>query len=148
MLDTSVKQQLEGYMQRVTQPVEIVACLDDSPAAVEMLELLQDISSMSNLINLTQVEDESLRKPSFSISRADSDMDIRFAGIPMGHEFTSLVLALLQAGGHPPKVDDAVIEQIKALQGDFKFVSYISLSCQNCPDVVQALNLMAIKSIH
>jgi len=144
MLDTTLKQQLESHLQRVVQPVEIVACLDDSSTSVEMLQLLQDVSSMSSLITLTQVEDESVRKPSFSISRVVSDMNIRFAGIPLGHEFTSLVLALLQAGGHPPKVEDAVIEQIKSLQGDFKFVSYISLSCQNCPDVVQALNLMAV----
>jgi alkyl hydroperoxide reductase subunit F len=85
-----------------------------------------------------------VRTPSFSVNRVGADMGIRFAGIPMGHEFTSLVLALLQAGGHPPKADAAVIEEIKALEGDLNFEVYISLSCQNCPDVVQALNLMAV----
>ena len=68
---------------------------------------------------------------------------MRFAGVPMGHEFTSLVLALLHSGGHPIKLDKAVIEQVAALEGNYSFETYISLSCQNCPDVVQALNMMA-----
>lgn len=144
MLDKSIKQQLESYLQRVTQPVEIVASLNDSDASQEMRQLLQDIASMSTLITLIEHHDDTGYTPSFCIRRVGTEMQIRFAGIPMGHEFTSLVLALLQAGGHPPKVDDAVVDQIKSLEGEFNFVSYISLSCQNCPDVVQALNLMAI----
>ncbi len=144
MLDALLKQQLEVYLQRITLPIEIIASLDYSQSSQEMLQLLQDVASMSNLITLSERDDDSGYTPSFSICRAGTDMNIRFAGIPMGHEFTSLVLALLQAGGHPPKVDDAVIEQIKSLKGNFNFVSYISLSCQNCPDVVQALNLMAV----
>lgn len=144
MLDKSIKQQLESYLQRVTQPVEIVASLNDSDASQEMRQLLQDIASISTLITLIEHHDDTGYTPSFCIRRVGTEMQIRFAGIPMGHEFTSLVLALLQAGGHPPKVDDAVVDQIKSLEGEFNFVSYISLSCQNCPDVVQALNLMAI----
>ncbi|MBA4690481.1 MAG: alkyl hydroperoxide reductase subunit F, partial [Pseudomonas sp.] len=84
------------------------------------------------------------RKPSFSLNRIGGNISLRFAGIPMGHEFTSLVLALLQVGGHPSKTAPEVIEQIKALDGDYRFETYFSLSCQNCPDVVQALNLMAV----
>src|SRR5690606_28454515 len=76
--------------------------------------------------------------------RAGTDIGVRFAGIPLGHEFTSLVLALLQVGGHPPKLSDDVIEQIRNLDGDFEFETFFSLSCQNCPDVVQALNLMSV----
>jgi alkyl hydroperoxide reductase subunit F len=145
MLDANLKQQLQAYLGRLTQPIEIVAALDDSDASREMLALLQDIVSLSGLITLEQRDhDASVRTPSFSVNRVGADMGIRFAGIPMGHEFTSLVLALLQAGGHPPKADAAVIEQIKSLDGDFDFEVYISLSCQNCPDVVQALNLMAV----
>jgi len=145
MLDASLKQQLQGYLARMTQPIEIVATLDGSDAASEMLALLEDVASLSDLITLRQRDaDDSVRAPSFTVSRVDSDMGIRFAGIPMGHEFTSLVLALLQAGGHPPKADAAVIEQIKALDADLDFEVFISLSCQNCPDVVQALNLMAV----
>ncbi|MGE0114179.1 MAG: alkyl hydroperoxide reductase subunit F [Steroidobacteraceae bacterium] len=144
MLDANLKQQLQTYLERVTQPIEIVASLDDSDASREMLELLQDVASASSLITLTQRTDDSERKPSFALNRVGSNMKLRFAGLPMGHEFTSLVLALLQVGGYPPKVDDAVIEQIKSLPGEYKFETYISLSCHNCPDVVQALNLMAV----
>ncbi len=145
MLDANLKQQLQGYLARMTQPIEIVATLDGSDAAAEMRALLEDVASLSSLITLSQRDaDGSVRAPSFTVTRVGADMGIRFAGIPMGHEFTSLVLALLQAGGHPPKADAAVIEQIKSLDGDFDFEVYISLSCQNCPDVVQALNLMAV----
>ena len=145
MLDANLKQQLQAYLGRMTQPIEIVATLDSSAAAGEMRELLEEIATLSSLITLRQRDaDGSVRAPSFSVSRVGSDMGIRFAGIPMGHEFTSLVLALLQAGGHPPKADAAVIEQIMALDADLDFEAYISLSCQNCPDVVQALNLMAV----
>jgi alkyl hydroperoxide reductase subunit F len=145
MLDANLKQQLQGYLARMTQPIEIVATLDGSEAAAEMRALLEDVASLSTLITLKARDaDGTVRAPSFSVRRVGSEMGIRFAGIPMGHEFTSLVLALLQAGGHPPKADAAVIEQIEALDADLDFEVYISLSCQNCPDVVQALNLMAV----
>ncbi len=144
MLDANLKQQLQSYLERVTQPVEMVASLDDSDASREMLTLLEEVASLSSLITLEQRRDDAERKPSFALNRVGSDMSIRFAGIPMGHEFTSLVLALLQVGGYPPKIDDAIIDQIKSLKGEFKFETYISLTCQNCPEVVQALNLMAV----
>jgi alkyl hydroperoxide reductase subunit F len=144
MLDINLKQQLKTYLERVTQPIEIVASLDDSEASRDMLALLQEIVGLTSKITLEQRTDDTERKPSFAINRVGTDMKIRFAGIPLGHEFTSLVLALLQAGGHPPKVDAAVIEQIKHLNGAFNFETFISLSCQNCPEVVQALNLMAV----
>ncbi len=144
MLDANLKQQLQSYLERVTQPVEMVASLDDSDASREMLTLLEEVASLSRLITLEQRRDDAERKPSFALNRVGSDMSIRFAGIPMGHEFTSLVLALLQVGGYPPKIDDAIIDQIKSLKGEFKFETYISLTCQNCPEVVQALNLMAV----
>ena len=145
MLDANLKSQLQAYLGRMTQPIEIVATLDGSDAAREMRELLEDVAGLSSLITLEQREaDGSVRAPSFTVNRVGSDMGIRFAGIPMGHEFTSLVLALLQAGGHPPKVDAALIEQIQSLEGPLDFEVYISLSCQNCPDVVQAINLMAV----
>ena len=144
MLDTNLKQQLEAYLTRVKERVEIEAALDDSDAAREMRALLEDVASLSSMITVIERNDGTVRVPSFRVSRAGSDMGIRFAGIPMGHEFTSLVLALLQAGGHPPKIDAATIRQIEALDGELDFEVYISLSCQNCPDVVQALNLMAV----
>nr|WP_217343898.1 alkyl hydroperoxide reductase subunit F [Noviherbaspirillum sp. L7-7A]MBV0877986.1 alkyl hydroperoxide reductase subunit F [Noviherbaspirillum sp. L7-7A] len=144
MLDANLKNQLKAYLEKVTQPIEIVAFLDTTDKSQEMLALLKDIAALSNKITLTERPADGERAPSFSLNRTGSDMGIRFAGIPMGHEFTSLVLALLQVGGHPPKADAAVIEQVKSLEGDFLFETYISLSCQNCPEVVQALNLMAV----
>jgi alkyl hydroperoxide reductase subunit F len=143
MLDDTLKTQLAGYLQRLTQPVELVASLDERAASAEMRALLDELAALSPLIRVRH-DGADARRPSFSISRAGADMGIRFAAIPMGHEFTSLVLALLQAGGHPPKLDADTIEQIRALDGDFAFETYMSLTCHNCPDVVQALNLMAV----
>ena len=143
MLDANLKQQLKAYLERITQRVELVATLDDQPASAEMRTLLEDIEALSDKVSL-RLDGQDARRPSFSISRAGADMGLRFAAIPMGHEFTSLVLALLQAGGHPPKVEEAVVEQIQALQGEFVFETWMSLTCHNCPDVVQALNLMAV----
>ncbi|MEL4180926.1 alkyl hydroperoxide reductase subunit F [Roseateles sp. PN1] len=143
MLDDTLKTQLKAYLERVTQPFEIKASLNEGSSASEMLGLLQDIAAMSDKITLT-TDGQDARKPSFSLKRSGTDMSLRFAAIPMGHEFTSLVLALLWVGGHPPKVEPEVIEQIKALDGDYRFEVYMSLSCHNCPDVVQALALMAV----
>ncbi len=143
MLDTNLKTQLKAYLEKVTQPFEIVASLDDGEKSREMLSLLQDIAGLSDKITL-KTDGNDARKPSFSLNRIGGNISLRFAGIPMGHEFTSLVLALLQVGGHPSKTAPEVIEQIRALDGDYRFETYFSLSCQNCPDVVQALNLMAV----
>lgn len=144
MLDATLKNQLKSYMEMVAQPIEIVASLDGSAKSQELRELLQEIEQMSGKITLTERDDADGRKPSFRIQRSGTDVGVTFAGIPMGHEFTSLVLALLQVGGHPIKLDEAVIEQIRNLDGDYRFETYFSLSCQNCPDVVQALNVMSI----
>ena len=143
MLDANLKAQLKSYLERVTQPIEIVASLDDGAKSREMHDLLKEIASLSSMITLLDNGNDA-RKPSFSLNRPGGDISLRFAGIPMGHEFTSLVLALLQVGGHPSKASTEVIEQIRALKGEFNFETYFSLSCQNCPDVVQALNLMAV----
>ncbi len=146
MLEATLKAQLASYLQRISQPVEIVASLDDTPASADMRELLKDIAEASPLMKVSETRGGPYRTPSFSVNRPGEDHGPRFAGLPMGHEFTSLVLALLQVGGYPPKVDDAVLEQIRALDGDFEFEVYVSLTCHNCPDVVQALNLMAIQN--
>lgn len=144
MLDANLKAQLKAYLEKVTQPIEIVASLDDGEKSRELQELLQEIVTLSERITLIERTDHAARKPSFSLNRPGTDISVQFAGIPMGHEFTSLVLALLQVGGHPIKLDDKVIEQIRNLDGDYQFETYISLSCQNCPEVVQALNVMSI----
>ncbi|MBP1205973.1 alkyl hydroperoxide reductase subunit F [Duganella sp. 1411] len=144
MLDANLKAQLKTYLEKVVQPIEIVASLDDSAKAREMEELLQEIVLLSDKITLVKRGGDAERKPSFSINRPGTDIGVRFAGIPMGHEFTSLVLALLQVGGHTIKFDDAVIEQIRNLDGDYAFETFISLTCHNCPEVVQALNAMSV----
>ncbi|MGE5863993.1 MAG: alkyl hydroperoxide reductase subunit F [Rhizobacter sp.] len=143
MLDDTLQSQLKTYLERVTQPFEIVASLDDSDSSRDMLALLKQIAGLSNLITL-KTDGSDARRPSFSLNRTGSQMNLRFAAIPLGHEFTSLVLALLWVGGHPPKVDADVIEQIKNLDGQYDFEVYMSLTCHNCPDVVQALSLMAV----
>src|ERR1700712_1254350 len=125
MLDDNLKAQLKAYLERVKLPFVITASLDDSPGAREM-------------------HGTDARKPSFTLHRPGETERIRFAAIPMGHEFTSLVLALLQVGGHPPKIEQELIDQIKGLEGDLRFETYMSLTCHNCPDVVQALNLLAV----
>ena len=143
MLDTAIKQQLQAYLGRLQQPIEIVATLDASDKAQEMGELINDIAALSDKVSV-RTDGNARLVPSFAIARPGEAARIEFAGIPMGHEFTSLVLALLQTGGHPPKVEPEVIDQIKALDGEYKFETFISLSCHNCPDVVQALNLIAV----
>ena len=144
MLDANLRAQLKGYLERISQPVEILASLDDSDKSREMLELLTDIESASPLIKIEVRRDGAQLQPSFALRRPGTEPRVRFAGLPMGHEFTSLVLALLQTGGHPPKADPAVLEQIRNLDGDYHFETFVSLTCQSCPDVVQALNLMAV----
>ena len=143
MLDEALKTQLKSYLEKLTQPIELVASLDDGAKSRELDELLQEIAALSDKISLRR-DDSETRKPSFAINRLGTDIGVRFAGIPMGHEFTSLVLALLQVGGHPSKAAADVIEQVRNLDGEYAFETYFSLSCQNCPDVVQALNLMSV----
>jgi NADH-dependent peroxiredoxin subunit F len=144
MLDDTLKAQLGAYLERVTQPFEIVASLNDSETSRETLELLQTIVSLRSDKITLKTDGQDARRPSFSVQRTGSDTQLRFAGLPLGHEFTSLVLALLWTGGHPPKAEQEVIDQIKGLDGDYAFEVYMSLTCHNCPDVVQALSLMAI----
>ena len=141
MLDANLKQQLDTYLQNIVSPIEISVSGDHSPKSRELLELAVEISELSTHISLRETTGQ--RTPSMSIAAANQAPRVSFAGIPMGHEFTSLVLALLQAGGHPSKAAPELQQQIRNLEGEYHFETYISLSCQNCPDVVQALNLMA-----
>ena len=143
MLDTAMKTQLQAYLQNLRVPIRLIASLDNSSGAAEMRELLQEIAELSEKVHFDDSGTDA-RRPSFVIAKEGETRGVRFAAIPMGHEFTSLVLALLWTGGHPPKVDAEVLEQIKALDDDYKFEVYMSLSCHNCPDVVQAATLMAI----
>ncbi|PIT14558.1 alkyl hydroperoxide reductase subunit F [Snodgrassella alvi] len=143
MLDDTLKSQLKAYLEYVTKPVEIIATLNDSAGARDMLALLQELEALSDKVSL-RTDGQSERKPSFEITNPGMHTGLVFAGNPMGHEFSSLVLALLQAGGHPSKEAESLQQQIKNLQGSYHFETYYSITCHNCPDVIQALNLMAI----
>ncbi|NYF98449.1 alkyl hydroperoxide reductase subunit F [Janibacter cremeus] len=146
-LDPNLATQLTAYLENLREPIELVATLDDGAKSIELDELLVEIAGMSELITRRVVEgaERDERVPSFAITRTGApEVSVRFAGIPMGHEFTSLVLALLQVGGHPSKASQDVLDQIRGLTGVHKFETFFSLSCQNCPDVVQALNLMSV----
>jgi len=147
-LDATIKAQLQQYLQMLREPIVLAESLDDSAGATEMHDLLVEITSMSDKVTLMQ--EDNARKPSFAVKRGDAHskasqlVGVRFAGIPLGHEFTSLVLALLHTGGHPMKLEQDKIDQIAAIKGEFHFETYVSLSCHNCPDVVQAMNMMAV----
>ena len=146
MLDANMTKQLEAYLANLREPVELVASLGEGAKSEQTRELLTEIAALHDMVE-AQFDGDDARKPSFIIRRAsDPQKWVRFAGLPMGHEFTSLVLALLWAGGHPPKVDADLLEQVRGLEGDFEFEMYFSLSCHNCPDVVQALTLMALEN--
>src|SRR6478735_4121124 len=144
MLDTAMTEQLRQYLAMLREPIELVASLGDDAKSAQTRELIGEIAALSDKV-AARFDGDDARKPSFEIRRvSDADASVRFAGLPMGHEFTSLVLALLWAGGHPPKVADEVLKQIRELEGDFAFEMYFSLSCHNCPDLVQALTLLAL----
>jgi alkyl hydroperoxide reductase subunit F len=147
MLDANLQIQLKNYLDNLKTPVELITFTDESPKAKELTELVAQISQLSSLVTVidgNQTEQSANeRVPSMLVRSVASNSEIRFAGLPMGHEFTSLVMALLHSGSHPLKIDAEQIEQVRNLEGDFVFETYISLSCQNCPDVVQALNMMA-----
>ena len=146
MLEPALKDQLRTYLANLREPVELVASLGSDAKSAQTRELLETIAGLHEMVS-ARFDGEDARRPSFVIRRAsDAEKWVRFAGLPLGHEFTSLVLALLWAGGHPPKVDADLIEQVRALEGDFAFEMYFSLSCHNCPDVVQALTLMALEN--
>jgi alkyl hydroperoxide reductase subunit F len=143
MLEATMKTQLSTYLEMLRQPIRLIASLDGGASSAEMRELLVEIAGLSDKVSFEDSGSDA-RTPSFVIAREGETTGVRFAAIPLGHEFTSLVLALLWTGGHPPKVDAEVIEQIKGLDGEHRFEVYMSLSCHNCPDVVQAAALMAI----
>ena len=143
MLDASLQEQLKSYLEKITEDVVLASSLDDGPKSKDLAEMLDEIAALSDRVTHERRDDHDERRPSFAVERPGADISIRFAGIPLGHEFSSLVLALLQVGGVPVKEDDATIDAVKNLDRDLEFVTYMSLSCQNCPTVVQALNSMA-----
>ncbi|KJJ41452.1 NADH dehydrogenase [Bacillus subtilis] len=141
-LDANIKAQLNQYMQLIENDIVLKVSAGEDDISKDMLALVDELASMSSKISVEKAELN--RTPSFSVNRVGEDTGVTFAGIPLGHEFTSLVLALLQVSGRPPKVDQKVIDQVKKISGEYHFESYISLTCHNCPDVVQALNMMSV----
>ncbi|TCL60456.1 alkyl hydroperoxide reductase subunit F [Kineothrix alysoides] len=142
ILDADIKEQLAEYLKLMENEVLIKVSHGTDQVSNDMVDLVNELAAMSSQI---KIERSDLSKtPSFSINRVGEETGITFAGIPLGHEFTSLVLALLQVSGRTPKVDEKIIEQIKGIVGEYHFESYISLSCHNCPEVVQALNVMSV----
>ena len=142
MLDAATTARLKTYLANLRTPVELIATLDASPKSAEMRTLVETVVEQSPLLS-ARYDGHADRVPSFAIRRADGTAETHFAGLPLGHEFTSLVLALLHMGGHPPKEEAELLDSVKALEGTFKFETFFSLSCQNCPDVIQAINIMA-----
>ncbi len=142
MLEADIKAQLAQYLELMEGDVLLKVSAGEDKVSREMAALVDELATMSSRVKVELVD--LARTPSFSVNRIGEDTGITFAGIPLGHEFTSLVLALLQVSGRAPKVDDKVIEQVKNIEGEYHFESYISLSCQNCPEVVQALNVMSV----
>jgi alkyl hydroperoxide reductase subunit F len=143
MLEAGLVAQLRTHLQKITQPIELVTSLDGGARSAELAALLDQLAGLSEKITVRRADDDP-RRPSFEIRRVGTDVSVRFAGIPLGHEFTSLVLALLQVGGHPPTAAPELVATIQGLPGEHHFETYLSLSCQNCPDVVQALNLLSV----
>jgi len=142
MLDTNIKTQLKAYFEKIVSPIVLTATLDDSAKSAEMLELLNEVAEQSDKLTVT-TDGQSKNIPSFMVGKAGEVARIAFSGLPMGHEMTSFILAILQASGYPPKVEQDIIDRIRDMDGKLHFQTFISLSCHNCPDVVQALNLMA-----
>ncbi|WP_147535130.1 alkyl hydroperoxide reductase subunit F [Bacillus marasmi] len=141
-LDAEIKSQLNQYLQLLENDIVLKVNAGTDKISNEMLELVEELASMSSKIKMEKADLP--RTPSFSVNRVGEDTGITFAGVPLGHEFTSLVLALLQVSGRAPKVDQSVIDQIKNIDGEYHFETYVSLTCHNCPDVVQALNIMCV----
>ena len=141
-LDAEIKSQLNQYLQLLENDIVLKVSVGSDKISDEMLALINELASMSSKIAVEKVE--LLRTPSFSVNRVGEDTGVTFAGVPLGHEFTSLVLALLQVSGRAPKIEQNVIDQIKNIDGEYHFETYVSLTCHNCPDVVQALNIMSV----
>ncbi|QOQ38605.1 alkyl hydroperoxide reductase subunit F [Trueperella pecoris] len=142
MLDSNALAQVKQLLTNVKLPVLLEASLDDSDRSTKLRELLQEVANQSDLVSFAEVADK--RTPSFAITREGTDVSVRFAGVPMGEEFASFMLAIVQVGGHPVRADEAIVEQVMSIDEEQEFVTYMSLTCQNCPTVVQTLNAMSI----
>jgi len=146
VINADLLAQFAGLVDKIVHPIEFRSVLDDSPKSDDLREMLDELAACSENISVTHgsASSDAKRAPFFRIERTGTEIGVGFAGLPLGHEFTSLILAILQVGGHPPRIDDDVAEQIRGIEGEHNFEVFFSLSCQNCPDVVQALNTMSV----
>ena len=138
MLDTEIVKQLKSYVALLEGDVVLTLSVDEDETSTKLKNFVEEVASLSPRISVEYGRLE--RTPSFSIG----ETGIQFAAIPLGHELSSFVLALIQASGRSPKIEDALATRIKAITQTLNFETYISLSCHICPDVVQALNIMAV----
>jgi alkyl hydroperoxide reductase subunit F len=143
MLDENLTDQIRSHFTKIRTPVVLAASLDDREVSTQVRDLLETLAGTSDLLSV-EYRNDNLRRPSFAVERVGEPISVRFAGLPLGHELSSLILAILQVGGHPPAIDDSMVDQIRSLKGNYQFETYFSVTCQNCPDVVQALNLMSV----
>ena len=138
-LDQKIKEQLIQYLNKLETNVVIDTYIDSGDTSNSMMDLLSEIAEISDKIKLIIHKESNERIPSFKVNKPKEETGIQFAGIPLGHEFTSLVLALLQVGGYPIKLSSDQIDQIRSIEGKYNFETFISLTCHNCPDVVLSL---------
>ena len=142
VLNTATTAQLKGLLVNLRRPIELIASLADDAKSADTRALVEEIAVLSDKVT-ARFDGTDVRRPSFAIRSDAEPARVVFAGLPLGHEFTSLILALLHVGGHPPKEDAELLDQARSLDGSLRFETFFSLSCQNCPDVVQALNILA-----
>ncbi|MBU6394485.1 MAG: alkyl hydroperoxide reductase subunit F [Sphingomonadales bacterium] len=142
LLDAATTAQLKTYLGNLRRPIELVASLGEGQKSADTKSLVEEIAALSDKVT-ARFDGTDARKPSFTIGAVGEEARVRFAGLPLGHEFTSLILALLHVGGHPPKEEADLLDTVRGLEGPLHFETFFSLTCQNCPDVVQALNIMA-----
>ncbi|WP_026374613.1 alkyl hydroperoxide reductase subunit F [Aestuariibacter salexigens] len=153
MLTNDILQALKQYTANMQSPVTLVLQQDDGQSnqekRQELKSFLEQVAGVSDNLNVVEPDKYALRSGlSFTLEVNGEPTGIVFSGIPGGHEFNSFVLALLQAAGTPIKLDSTLQNMIKAVDKPLSFEVYISLSCHNCPDVVQALNQFALLNPH
>ena len=130
MLDNNIKTQLQAYFEKIVSSIVLTATVDTSENSVQMLELLNEVAELSDKITVS-TDGQSTNVPSFNVGKVGEVSRISFSGLPMGHEMTSFILAILQSSGYPPKVEQDIIERIRGIEGKLHFQTFISLSCHN-----------------
>lgn len=146
MLTQDILNALKGYMKDLKNDITFVVQTGEHKKRAELLEMLNQLATTSSKITVAELDRSTdLRSPvSFLVQANGIDTGIMFSGVPGGHEFNSLILAVLQSGGSELKLDKSIQNMVKKVTGKLKFQVYVSLSCHACPDVVQAMNQFAL----